>query len=505
MKILTAKQLKKLDEATIKRDNISSIDLMERASNTCFDWIVKQFDKRKKFTVICGQGNNGGDGLVLARLLSKNNYPVECILIKKSENTTASHATNLKRLKETNCPIQVIKDEQQCNSINFSDKVVIDAVFGLGLSRPAESLFGTIIQKLNKDQPNTVIAIDLPSGMYCDQLNNEVDAIVNADYTLTFHSPKQSFFNPEFGNLVGKVVVLDIGLNKKVAEAMESTNNYLEPKLIAELLQKRKTFTHKGSYGHANLVAGSLGKMGAAVLMAKGASFAGAGLVTTTIPSSGVNIMQTILPTAMCNLQGKDILSGSIEIDNKHTYGIGPGIGKASDTVQLLTDLLKKLKSPAILDADALNIIAEHPELLSTLPNNSILTPHIKEFQRLAGKSKDSYERIKKLVDFSKKHQVFVVLKDARTIISTPEGLCLYSLNGSPGMATGGSGDVLTGLLTGLLAQDYSPEKTCKIGIILHGIAGELAAEKHTEYAMTAESILNEIGNGFKKLTGSVA
>ena len=501
MKILTASQLKKLDAETISKQNISGIDLMEKAANTCFKWINKNFNRSDRFLVLCGQGNNGGDGLVLARLLIKNDYPVECILIKKSDNTTSSHATNLERLKKTNCPIQTIEDEKQCKALNFSNKIVIDAIFGLGLSRPAEGLFGAVIKKLNGDQPESVIAVDLPSGMFCDQLNGENDAIVNADYTLTFHVPKQTFFFPEFGNSVGKVVVLDIGLDKEVARTMKSNNYYLSPESVAQLLQKRKIFTHKGSYGHANLIAGSIGKMGAAVLMAKGASYAGAGLVTATIPAGGVNIMQTSLPTAMCNShRGEAILSGSIDIDDSHTYGVGPGLGQAPDTVQLLSDFIKKIEVPLVLDADALNIIAKHPELLKNIPSYSILTPHIKEFQRLAGESENSNERFKKLVVFSKKHKVFVVLKDARTIICTPEGICFYSLNGSPGMATGGSGDVLAGLLTGLLAQGYASEKTCKIAVIVHGIAGELAAEKHTEYAMTAESILEEIGNGFKEL-----
>ncbi len=501
MKILTASQLKELDAQTMGKQNISSIDLMEKAANTCFKWIVTQFNQSEKYVVLCGQGNNGGDGLVLARLLSINNYDVKCIVIQKSDRSSPNHVANLKRLKKTDCPIETIENKNQCDSLDFSNTIVIDAVFGLGLSRPAEGLFGTIIKKLNTAQPKSVIAIDLPSGMYCDQLNDKDDTIVDADYTLTFHVPKQTFFFPEFGNLVGKVKVLDINLDKNVADSMESANHYLAPYLVAQLLQKRKTFTHKGTYGHANLIAGSIGKMGAAVLMTKGASYAGAGLVTATIPAYGVNIMQTSLPSAMCNLQvGDNVLSGSIEIDNKHTYGIGPGIGKATHTVQFFSNFLKKLKMPAVFDADALNILAEHPEWLVNLPENSILTPHIKEFQRLVGKSKDSIERIKKLMGFTQKHKVFVVLKDARTIICSPKGECFYSLNGTPGMATGGSGDVLAGLLTGLLAQGYSSDQTCKIGVLLHGVSGELAAEKHSEYAMTAESILEEIGNGIKQL-----
>ena len=501
MKILTALQLKELDFYTIKHQNISAVDLMERAANTCFDWIIEHFNKEEKYTIVCGQGNNGGDGLVLARLLSEKDYQVECILIKVSPETTSSYVVNLERLEKTNCPIQTVENVNDIGTLNFSKKIVIDSIFGLGLSRPVEGIFGQVIQQINKSETKAVISIDVPSGMYCDQLNTNTDIITQADYTLTFHSPKQTFFFPEAGNFVGKVVVLDIGLDKELAEKMEGTNYFISPESVSKDLNKRATFTHKGSYGHANVLAGSQGKMGAAVLMAKGASHAGAGLVTATIPASGLSIMQTSLPTAMCDIHyGEKVLSGEIEIEEKYTYGIGPGIGKSASVVEFLYAFLKEIKAPIVLDADALNIISEHSELLQDLPENSILTPHIKEFYRLVGKTKNSLDRIKKLISFSIQHKVFVILKDARTIICSPKGECYYSLNGSPGMATGGSGDVLTGILTGLLAQGYSSEQTCKIGVVLHGIAGELAAEKYTEYAMTAESILEQIGNGFKRL-----
>lgn len=501
MKILTALQLKELDSYTIKQQNISAVDLMERAANTCFDWIIEQFDAAEKYIVVCGQGNNGGDGLVLARLLSKNDCLVECILLKDSPKTTPSHYLNIQRLEETNCLIQTIENIEELDAVDFSGKIVIDSIFGTGLSRSAEGLTSMMIQQINQCDIKSVISIDVPSGMYCDRLNAETDPIVRADYTLTFHSPKQTFFFSEVGNLVGRVIVLDIGLDKEFAVSMEGTNYFISSESVGKILKKRETFTNKGSYGHVNILAGSLGKMGAAVMMAKGASYSGAGLVTATIPASGLIIMQTCLPTAMCDIYyGEKVLSGEIEINENYTYGIGPGIGISASTVEFIDTFLKKVKDPVVLDADALNIISEHSEMLLDIPKSSILTPHIKEFQRLVGATKDSTERIRELVSFATQHQVFVVLKDARTIICSPKGECFYSLNGTPGMATGGSGDVLAGILTGLLTQGYSSEETCQIGVILHGIAGELAADKYTEYAMTAESILEQIGNGFKLL-----
>lgn len=502
MKILTALQIKELDTFTIQQQSISEVELMERAAKTCFEWIIQKFNNATEFIVVCGQGNNGGDGLVLARLLTEKKFKVHCVVIRSTTKATSCHAINLKRLENIHCPTTEIKNETELDSLHFSNKVVIDSIFGLGLSRPAVGLYGKIIQKINQSNTKSVLSIDVPSGMYCDQLNTKTDTIITADYTLTFHSPKQSFFFPEAGNHTGKVLLMDIELEKEHAEKLQGKNYFLSQAIASQLIKKRKIFTHKGSYGHANIVAGSHGKMGAAVLSAKGASYAGAGLVTATIPTSGLNIMQTSLPTVMCDIHyGDKVLNGEIEIDDKYTYGIGPGIGKSGSVIAFIYAFLEQVKSPIVIDADALNIISEHQELLRDLPENSILTPHIKEFERLVGKIENSDERLKKLISFSTRHKIYVVLKDARTIICSSKGECFFSLSGSPGMATGGSGDVLTGILTGLLAQGYTPEHACKIGVILHGTAGELASEKYSENAMTAESVLDQIGNAFKLLT----
>lgn len=501
MKLLTAQQIKELEAHTMERQKIVSADLMQRAASKCYNWIKKELGLDYSYTVVCGKGNNGGDGLVLAQFLTRNNYDVECVLLDISDKETLEYSMELAKLRRSDCKIKTIRSESEIESLNFNGRIVIDALFGIGLSRCAEGVAGTLIRHINSSKTVKVIAIDLPSGLYCDKLNAPQDPIVHADYTLTFHVPKLSFFFLEGGNAVGKIVVLDIRLDKVYASTIDRGHFYITPSIVGDYLKKRTIFTHKGTYGHANLIGGGRGKVGAAVLMTKAASFSGVGLVTATVPSVGFQIMQSTVPVAMCDdSYGKDFLEGKIEVDEKFTYGIGPGIGKSAETAQFLAYFLKQVNKPIVIDADGINIIAEHPEMLKDIPENSILTPHVKEFRGLAGETKNSHEQLDLLIKFSVQHKVYIVLKDARTIVCTPQGKCYFSLNGTPGMATGGSGDVLTGLLTGLLAQGYTPEETTKLGLVLHGVAGELAAEKHSEYAMTAESIIDEIGAGFKVL-----
>ncbi len=499
MKILTAAQLKELDAYSIERQKISSADLMHRAASKCFNWIKSEFGLNHKFSIVCGPGNNGGDGLVIAQLLTEENCDVECILLNFTNNHTPDYNLNLIKLQKTGCKIISIQSESELISLKFNGKIVIDAIFGFGLSRPADEIAAATINHINNSKPKKVVAIDLPSGLFNNELNSEEDQIIQADFTLTFHVPKLSFFFPEGGNYVGKVVVLDIGLDKVFSSKLESNYHFITLSKVGSFLKKRATFTHKGTYGHANIIAGSRGKIGAAVLASKAASYSGVGLVTATIPSVGLNVLQSSVPVVMCeDNYGTDFLEGKIEIHEKHTYGIGPGIGQSVETVVFLKYFLTQISKPAVIDADAINIIAGHPEMLEDIPENSILTPHIKEFERLVGKTKDSIDQLNRLIDFCIQHKIYIVLKDARTIICSPKGKCFFSLNGSPGMATGGSGDVLTGILTGLLAQGYSSEQATQLGVILHGLAGELAAEKHTENAMNGESIIDEIGEGWK-------
>lgn len=485
--------MKELDQHTVQAQGISSNELMLHAATRAFQWIESNVGLKESFCVICGTGNNGGDGLVIARLLSQKGAEVECVILNFTAKRSVDFSFNLKLL--ANCEIIEINDVDEFQRIDLTHKVIIDAIFGYGLNRPAEGLVKQVISKINESKKKLVISIDIPSGMFCDLMNGKDDFIVEADDTLTFHSPKFSFFFPQAGNHPGKIKILDIGLDAQYANQLSTQNYFLNAKAVSLFLNKRKTFSNKGTYGHANLIAGSRGKIGAAVLMCRAAGYAGAGLVSATIPRIGRDVLQTTVPTAMCDDRfGEDFLAGDFIVDPKLTYGIGPGLGTDPQTLKFLRSFLKQIKNPVVIDADALNLISQNPELLYDIPVNSILTPHIKEFERLVGNT-DHFENLK---TFVKERRVIVVLKDARTIIATPEGDCFFSLNGTPGMATGGSGDVLAGLITGLLAQGLRPQDAAKLGVILHGIAGELAAEKYTEYRMTALEILEFVGESFK-------
>lgn len=496
MKILAAQQLSNLDDFTIAQKKISSTELMYTAANKCFDWIQNKFNQYNSFCVVCGPGNNGGDGLVVSQLLHKSGFNVECLILDFTSSFSSDFKHYFEKLKSSGCSYTSVDSHQEIDSNYFDEKVIIDTIFGFGLSRSIEGLPARVIQQINASKSKAVLAVDLPSGLYCDKLNEAKDVILTADYTLTFHSPKLSFFLPETGNYAGQIEVLDIGLDKEYAESLDSNYSLINKETLKSIREKRPVFSHKGTYGHANIIAGSKGMMGAAVLSTRAAIVSGAGLTTATVPEIGLNVLQTLVPVAMCNVQyGKEELTQSIAIEDKYTYGIGPGLGTSKKTKATIADFIRNIKRPIVIDADALNCIAAHPELLKVVPENSILTPHIKEFDRLFGESENSLERIAKLSEYSQKYKVIIVLKDARTVIATPHGECFFSLYGNPGMATGGSGDVLTGLITGLLTQKYSPEAAAKMAVLMHGLAGDKAAEKYSQSAMTAEDIIEEIRN----------
>ena len=323
---------------------------------------------------------------------------------------------------------------------------------------------------------------------------------IKATHTLTFQAPKLNFFFPETGNNVGEFHVLDIGLLQGKISDFKVDRYMLTKESIRKIIKRRHTFSHKGTYGHAQVVAGSIGKMGAAILASKAALKTGSGLVTANTPQCGIDILQSTIPEVMVlQNEGTNELEGSFNLIGD-TIGIGPGIGKEEKTILFFKSVLEKADKPIVIDADALNILASNQELLSNVPENSILTPHPKEFERLAGKFSDSYQRLEKQIEFSKKHKVILVLKDARTQITDLNGKCYFSAVGNPGMATGGAGDVLTGMITGLLAQKYEPLEAAQIGVYLHGIAGDLSAEIHGQESLVASDLINMIGKSYEVL-----
>jgi NAD(P)H-hydrate epimerase len=499
IKILSAGSQHKLDAYTIEHEPISSVKLMERAATKCFEWLLKKFNSSHKFSVFCGPGNNGGDGLVLARLLHESNYEVDCYIVAFSKNYSEDFKANKSRLERVGVKPIILENDKDLNGIK-SNEIIIDAIFGTGLSRPAEGFAKTAIEKINSFS-SEIVSIDIPSGMYCDELHDIEDVMIKANFTLTFQAPKLNFFFPETGNSIGEFHVLDIGLLQDKISDFEVSKYLLTKQSVSKLIKTRSTFSHKGTYGHAQIVAGSKGKMGAAVLSSKAALRSGAGLVTANIPQCGIVILQSTIPEIMVlPNEGEEELVGGFKMIGD-TIGIGPGIGKGEKTVTFLKNVLENTSQAIVLDADALNILASNQELLSKLPENSVLTPHPKEFERLVGELSNSYDRLEKQIEFSRKHKVIVVLKDAITQISNPNGEVFFSVVGNPGMATGGSGDVLTGILTGLLAQKYEPLEAAQLGVYLHGTAGDLAAEFCGQKSMVASDLIEMIGKSYEELT----
>jgi ADP-dependent NAD(P)H-hydrate dehydratase / NAD(P)H-hydrate epimerase len=500
MKILSVDKIREADSYTIKHEPISDIDLMERAATACFYWLIKNIPPRKTIRVFCGTGNNGGDGLAISRLLSAKGYPVEVFLFGDTDRLSESCRINYNRALASGIRIHIISEEKKLPVLNHD--IVIDALFGSGLTRPVTGFFASVINHINKKK-SVVIAIDVPSGLFCDAsvAGTKKPVVVQADHTLTFSPPKFAFFFPENEKYTGKWHLLDIGIMQEFIDRADTKNYYTDPEDCRKILRPRSTFSHKGTYGHALLFCGNLGKMGAAILASRGCLRSGPGLVTVHVPKSGSAILQTAVPEAMLDIDGADDnFTGIPDLSRFSAIAVGPGIGTGDQTQRALKLLIQNSTIPIVFDADAINVLGENKTWISFVPKGSIFTPHPKEFERLVGKSHDDFDRNRMQREFSVKYGVYVVLKGAYTAITTPEGNCYFNSTGNPGMATGGSGDVLTGILAGLKAQGYAPLETCLLGVYVHGLAGDFAAEVLGQEALVAGDIIENLGNAFKSL-----
>lgn len=502
MKIFTAKKIRQCDEFTIANEPVSSVQLMERAAQSCVNWILENCKIHKNFTIFCGNGNNGGDGLAIARLLYLKGFDVDVFVKDTKGNFSRDAAVNLKKLKDfSGISIKEFKDFQKERITEQT--ICIDAVFGTGLSRKMEGEELKIINELNSLQ-NIKISIDIPSGLLADKNWDEDSAVFKADYTLSFQFWKKSFLYPETGKYTGKVVILDIGLHPQYINETHTTDFTVDDEVIKKIFRPRNEYSHKGSFGKVGIVGGSYGKIGAAVLSVKAALKSGAGLVFAYSPKCGYDILQTSSPEAMFMEGGKDYIE-NIDIDKDIVLGIGPGLGTHQKTEESLIRFLKNYSAPLVLDADALNIISKDPSYVDLVPESSIITPHPKEFERLFGKTKDSFERSDLAVQKAIEHKICIVLKDHHTQVVTPEGNVFYNITGNSGLAKGGSGDILTGILTSLLAQGYSPENAAVLGVWLHGKSADFAAEKHSKESMQPSDVIKELETTFlyinKKVT----
>ena len=505
MKILTAEQIRKVDAITIEQEPVESIDLMEQASLKCVDWVVNHFGKPLSLKIFVGPGNNGGDGLAIARLLATDENDIVVFMLTREEKLSPDCFINYNRLKrEGGVKISFLEESMLLPKINNSD-IVIDALFGYGLSRTLTGLAARIVNHINHSGA-AVVSIDMPSGLFPEKNNYEhAEAIIHADFTLTFQFPKLSFFFAENEPFVGIWHILDIALLTLAIEEQSSQYYYVETIDILPHLKKRNTFSHKGIFGHALLLAGCYGKMGSAVLASKACLKSGVGLFTARIVSKGYDIMQTAVAEAMVSVDpSSEYLASLPELKGFSAIGIGPGIGTNDATGLLTLQIIKNAKVPVVIDADGLNLIAKNPQWMEELPQETILTPHPGEFDRLAGTSLNGFERHLKQIEFSKKYHVIVILKGAFTSITTPQGNCWFNSTGNPGMATAGSGDVLTGIVLSLLAQGYMPFQAAIMAVFLHGLAGNLACRDSGEEALMASDIINYIGKAFLKLKNKI-
>ncbi|GAB3025391.1 bifunctional ADP-dependent NAD(P)H-hydrate dehydratase/NAD(P)H-hydrate epimerase [Niabella terrae] len=493
MKVLSAAQIKQWDAFTIKTEPVSSLDLMERAAAACSKWLLEKMLARQYY-IFCGNGNNGGDGLAIARQLHQAHCHVSVYILGNAPGSEDFQA-NLEHLKAaTTVPVNIIDSENEFPEIP-TGTVLIDALFGTGLNRPLEDQAAMLVQNINASQ-QTVVSIDIPSGMLCDHSSIGFP-IIRADYTFSFQCMKLAFLVAENEPFIGQLHLLDINLHPEFLEQVDCKLQLISEALYQSIYHPRKAFAHKGNFGHALIIAGSYGKMGAAILSTKACLKSGAGLVTAHVPECGLEIMQISAPEAMCKVDKQSRYFSGVDYDLQpySAIGIGPGIDKLPETANGLKALISSYHRPLVIDADGLNILAENKDWLTDLPENTILTPHPKEFSRLFGDGLNDFQKIETALQKAKELKIVIILKGHHSFIATPGGLGYFNTTGNPGMATGGSGDVLTGILTGLLAQGYSPINTAIAGVYLHGLAGDRASKRLGMNAMLAGDIVEALGS----------
>lgn len=498
MKIFSAAQIRQWDQFTIQEEPISSYDLMERASHAFVHWFTEKFPNDHPIHIFCGTGNNGGDGLAVARLLHQSFYNVQVVFCEIG-SPSPDCQINLDKLEK----LDIIQVHYLAKGNPFptipTEVIVIDAIFGSGLNRPITGYWADLIDHINKECKQ-IVAIDVPSGLYSDQTSRG-NTVVEAKHTFCFERPKLSFFLPENFKSVGTWDFASIGLHPSFVETTPSHIHLITESQIKQILKHRNKFDHKGTYGHALLVVGSYGKVGAGILAARACLRSGVGLLSVNIPKCGYDILQSQVPEAMVIADSEERCWTTVpDLQGFKAIGIGCGLGQLQTTRDAFKNLLESVSFPVVLDADALNIIGKEPGLLELVPKKSILTPHPKEFERLFGSTTDDFERLELLQDQAKSRELVILLKGAHTIIALPNGECYFNTTGNPGMATGGSGDALTGMITSFLAQGYSSEEATILGVYIHGSAGDVAVSKISENALLPSDLIDNIGKVFLSL-----
>lgn len=498
MKIFQTHQIREIDSITIQEEPIESFQLMKRASRCFFEKLLPYLNSNDHIAIVAGSGNNGGDALVIANLLNTIGQSISIYLVNPKNqlsNDCQKAYTELSR----NCTIHTVQTAEEISFENTS--IIIDGLFGSGLNRPLEGTYRSIVDKINQSGCK-VFSIDIPSGLFGeDNTVNQHEHIVNATYTFTFQTPKPCFFFAENEKHLGKWEVLDIHLHPKAIDNTQTPYYLTEEEEVKKMAHVRGKFSHKGTFGHALLISGSYGMMGASILATKAALRTGCGLVTTHIPQKGYEIMQISVPEAIVSLDKSEThFTGTPDLNKYNVIGIGPGLGTNEESMDAFHQTLLNYQHPMVIDADALNLLGKDTSWWEKIPQGSILTPHPKEFERICGEKTTAYQSWVKQIELSQRYKVIIVLKGAYSSISLPDGSLHINPTGNSGMATAGSGDTLTGIITSLLAQSYKPEEAAILGTWLHGKAGDLALMKNSEESLIASDIIQEIGNGYKSL-----
>ncbi|WP_397362661.1 NAD(P)H-hydrate dehydratase [Olleya sp. R77988] len=500
MKIFSKEQIYEGDALTSKKQGITSTDLMERAGTQIFNWLhMRMQGAQVPIHVFCGIGNNGGDGLVVARHLITHGYNVKTYIVNCSKTRSKDFLINYDRIKSTSkdWPI-LLSDASEFPAIEERD-IIVDAIFGIGLNRPIVDWVKQLFNHFRATKA-FVLSIDLPSGLNPDAIPTDKECVVNAGYTLSFQTPKLVFFLPETAQYTHQWEVLDIGIDPEYLYTTPTETELIGKNEVLPIYKPRQKFSHKGDFGHALVIGGSYGKIGAVTLASQAVLSIGAGKVTAYTPKCGYIPLQSSFPEAMVITDKDEEKLTSIAFDIKpNVIAFGVGAGVDTKTVSAFGTFLKTNTIPLVIDADGINILAKKKTLLKLLPENTVLTPHPKELEGLVGKWKDDFDKLKKTKAFSKKHKCIIVIKGANTITVYADKLFINA-TGNPGLATAGTGDVLTGMITGLIAQGYEPIAATLFGVYLHGKSADLLIEDLGYQSLLASHVIEGIPLAFLDL-----
>ena len=502
MNIFNPKQIQDIDNATCHAQGISSLELMERAASAVSCELISRFLPSQRFVVVAGPGNNGGDALAVARQLIEQGYrKIEIFLFNVTEKLSHDCDEMRKKLITMEGVDFTEVTKEFSPPYLSSQDVVIDGLFGVGLSHPLSGGFQALASLINESEA-FVVSIDIPSGLFSEwNSGTNHREMIHADLTLAFQFPKLSFMFEDNAGVLGEWKVLDIDLDNKKIKETPTDFKFVEGYMVRSHLPERLPFTAKRDYGSVLLMAGSKGMMGAAVMASKSVMKSGAGLVTVHTASSGYQIMQTAVPEALFEPDRNENFITDMHPHHTHqVVAVGPGIGSHNATIDALEQLLKNSGAPLVLDADALNCIAKRPALLSLLPPYTVITPHAGEFDRLFGEHQSAESRLRKAIEMARHYNIIIVLKSHYTACVRPGGKVFFNSTGNPGMATAGSGDVLTGIISSFISQGMRPEIAASVGVYVHGLAGDIAAEELGEYGVTASDVSDYVGRAIKKI-----